>query len=65
MSTQHTIPAFPVPPNEPIHSGDAGMTLRDYFAAQVIREPRYTGETHESMARQAYKIADAMMEWRK
>lgn len=62
--SNRTIPAFPVPPNEPIHSGDAGMTLRDYFAAQVIAQQLRYCETNESAARQAYKIADAMMEWR-
>ena len=43
----------------------AGMTLRDYFAAKVIKECVNVCATNTSAAKEAYKIADAMLEARK
>ena len=61
-------PAFPVPANEPIHPGTTGMMLRDYFAAKAMQAmceevSRYNQFT--SCAKDAYKLADAMLESRK
>jgi hypothetical protein len=61
-------PAFPVPANEPIHPGTTGMMLRDYFAARAMQAmceevSRY--DQFNSCAKDAYKLADAMMEARK
>ena len=61
-------PAFPVPANEPIHSGTTGMMLRDYFAAmamQAMCEEVSRYDKFDSCAKDAYKIADAMLEARK
>lgn len=60
-------PAFPVPtvtglPNGDVIYGFNGMTLRDYFAAASLSS--ITGKflgSEEDIARQAYKIADAMI----
>ena len=42
-----------------------GMTLRDYFAAAatvgVLADMQFTKETPETVAENAYKIADAML----
>lgn len=54
-------PAFPTP----LRSND-GMTLRDYFAAQAV-QGLLASETNaplEVFAKQAYKVADAMMKAR-
>lgn len=64
MKKETSVPAFPTTVNNG-PEGTIGMTLRDYFAAQVIAQQLRYCETNESAARQAYKIADAMMEWRK
>jgi len=65
-------------PTTPIYTGDRrtkeydGMSLRDYFASQAIGAiievfDRYIPDqaTHENMAIDAYKLADAMLEARK
>lgn len=62
-------PAFPQP--EWVEYGrneeDAGMTLRDYFAGQIIaaiiaqRGPCFTGPAILSDAEFAYQYADAML----
>jgi hypothetical protein len=62
-------PAFPVPANEPIHSGTTGMTLRDYFAAKAM-QGLLAADTGcampaETVAELAYDQADAMLEARK
>jgi hypothetical protein len=50
-------------------SAQAGMTLRDYFAGQVIMvtctHPYFMGKSNLSMAEAAYELADAMLEARK
>jgi len=64
MTDKHT-PAFPLQETEDYH-GQAGMSLRDYFAAKAMQgicarvqwSPRGIVET-------AYSVADAMMEARK
>lgn len=53
------------------HNGQYGMTLRDWFAGQVVTMPTPTfwkGEgsgglrsTPEAMAERAYAVADAML----
>jgi hypothetical protein len=61
--------AFPT-----VAGGSKGMTLRDWFAGQVLvgimetckNDTRNEGETHEQMfARKSYQVADAMLEARK
>ncbi|EML6314496.1 hypothetical protein [Pseudomonas aeruginosa] len=70
-------PAFPVPlnPGEPYqgHSPFDGMTLRDYFAAKAVQawistygvSHPATNSTCDTVAKQAYQVADAMLEARK
>ena len=60
-------PAFPVPANEPIHSGSTGMMLRDYFAAMTITGclPGPHTRDYADFAAWAYQMADAMLEARK
>ena len=72
-------PAFPQhhvdndPRNaEPFHYVDGGMTLRDYFAAKAMDgfnkhmvDYGWGPEILEAHAKQAYAVADAMMEARK
>ncbi len=41
-----------------------GMTLRDYFAGQVILSLANAPLNPDSLAREAYEIADAMIEER-
>ena len=59
-------PAFPfVMPSDTGHIVANGMTLRDYFAAKVLR--LYSDDTLELMeenARKAYAQADAMLKAR-
>ncbi len=51
-------PAFP----DPHINGDGkGMTLRDYFAAKALSSVIANGSTFESIAINAYRIADAMI----
>lgn len=61
-------PAFPVHPH--INTADnAGMTLRDYFAAKAMQgliqkwhiEKTFSIGDHESCAKMSYKFADAML----
>lgn len=63
-------PAFPLPPSEHMYA-DAGMTLRDYFAAKLM--PSIIGTLNgpvffefakgdfDLYAEQSYKMADAML----
>ncbi|TYD05500.1 hypothetical protein NHG68_15440 [Enterobacter sp. Z1] len=62
-------PAFPIPATE-YHGMDSGMTLRDYFAANVINgilsDPN-AGLLEDDLSRYAniaYKAADAMLKAR-
>ena len=66
-------PAFPVPDDANVN-GQAGMTLRDWFAGQALagvwagRESDFaniTAPTATDLAVASYKIADAMLEVRK
>ena len=66
-------PAFPVHPDMAGQLGcvpsssDAGMTLRDYFAAKamqaILSNPDY-GDEDSSLAGAAYYVADAMLKAR-
>jgi hypothetical protein len=61
MTKQQNDPAFPVCDQSTLYYG---MMLRDYFAGQVIGAI-YTRSSHnctnEDDARNAYKLADAML----
>jgi hypothetical protein len=63
MSDNTGGPAFPTSNGG---SPDEGMTLRDYFAAQAMLG--YMGPDYdmgpETRAREAYRLADAMLEAR-
>lgn len=60
-------PAFPLVTDEKRYIYDAGMTLRDYFAARAMqgmaasKEHCTDGWAHSDIAVQAYNIADAML----
>lgn len=62
-------PAFPeaglsgLPNGEFIH-GQAGMTLRDYFAAQVLPSICGGNMGHNYIAKVSYQVADAMLKER-
>jgi hypothetical protein len=69
-------PAFPNVPDgagDKWASWDTGMTLRDYFAAKTMQAQMTAfwametshGWSNEEIAREAYAIADAMLEARK
>ena len=63
-------PAFPVHPDMAAQLGcvpsssDAGMSLRDYFAAKAMQGILYEGLESAETATHAYEIADAMMKAR-
>ena len=60
-------PAFPgLHPSKECHYQDAGMTLRDYFAAKAMhaRLTTYQGTWYGGVAEEAYAIADAMLKAR-
>jgi hypothetical protein len=44
---------------------ESGMDLRDYFAAKAMQAVAVIHSHERDVARNAYKIADAMMEARK
>lgn len=55
--------AFPVPESSDFHA-ETGMTLRDYFAAKampVLLAELTRGESIETVASNAYLMADAML----
>lgn len=73
-------PAFPVPCDrdpsngQGIREGADGMSLRDYFAGQVVGEAfakmashpvSMTSPTINDVAEKAYRLADAMLAARK
>ncbi|EPJ8276021.1 TPA: hypothetical protein N2N62_000726 [Citrobacter freundii] len=62
MSKRTGGPAFPVPDSE-YQIQDTGMTLRDYFAAKAMQAVLVNGyfDKFESVASDAYKLADAML----
>lgn len=60
-------PAFPLPPSE-LNYADAGMTMRDYFAAKAMQGILVNAERNEfsfgkvdEIAFKAYELADAML----
>ncbi|HBO2100216.1 TPA: hypothetical protein L4G69_002828 [Pseudomonas aeruginosa] len=72
MKKDHGGQAFP---SESMYTSEAGMTLRDYFAAKAMqawistygvtdRHPA-TNSTCDTVAEQAYQVADAMLKARK
>jgi hypothetical protein len=63
--SKNKAPAFPTIIN---HEVLRGMTLRDYFAAQVLQgiyaNPEHRYNTHPTDALEAYAMADAMLNFR-
>ena len=61
-------PAFPTTGDNYLKAENAGMTLRDYFAAKVLQGICASGPTHEwtnsRLAAEAYDLADAMLKAR-
>jgi hypothetical protein len=57
-------PAFPTPRYERGDMYSLGMTLRDYFAAELIVQCLEVCSTHTRAAEEAYAIADAMLKAR-
>lgn len=67
--------AFPIPlaPGGPagmLHAGEPGMTLRDYFAGQAVNALIFAENRRQAagdgyfvgvVAKEAYRIADAMI----
>ena len=65
MTTNTGGPAFPgLHPSKECHYKDAGMTLRDYFAAKAMQGILYEGLEPVETAKHAYAIADAMLKAR-
>ena len=73
MTTQNSIPAFPRPcstmdPDGDIVHDQEGMTLRDYFAGQVLANMDIFEITDDDgpdgVAVATYRIADAMLKAR-
>jgi hypothetical protein len=67
--TAKDTPAFPgLHPSEDCRYQDPGMTLRDYFAANVIQGICASGPsvewTSQRLAEEAYSLADSMLEAR-
>ena len=50
-------------PNPHLRDG-SGMTLRDYFAAKVLPQCFEVSTTTDIAAKEAYRMADAMMKAR-
>jgi len=58
-------PAFPINSDNYAHPDNAGMTLRDYFAAKAM--PVFLANINSSFAsdaKNAYEMADAMLKAR-
>ena len=71
MSDLKSPPAFPTTASNHTFKDNAGMSLRDYFAGQVMgslqthfRNSLALVRHPEAVAKWAYKIADAMLEAR-
>jgi len=69
MTTNTGGPAFPgLHPSKECHYQDAGMTLRDYFAAKAMQGTLAYSYLHtlsmEKATRDAYAMADAMLKAR-
>jgi hypothetical protein len=59
-------PAFPTTPeNYDDYTSDAGMDLRDYFAAKVLQgfcaAPEFNWDDEKRLVKRCYDIADAML----
>ena len=58
-------PAFPCQHEGSTRSDAAGMNLRDYFAAKamqgLVQNPNWRGFQLDSLVREAWGIADAML----
>ena len=70
MSNNTDGPAFPgLHPSKECHYQDAGMTLRDYFAAKAMQAILTNHKIEDCddfvVANCAYQMADAMLEARK
>lgn len=57
------INAFPSP-WDPNGFDDKGITIRDYFAAKILQAAYASGVTYKSIAQEAYRMADEMIEQR-
>ena len=57
-------PAFPIVETNQTSSIEAGMTLRDYFAAKAMQGLIVSYPVSWDYAKEAYKIADAMLKAR-
>ena len=57
------IPAFPRPHSGTTQYAQEGMTLRDYFAANAM-QAILPLSNYETVAKNSYAIADAMMKAR-
>ncbi len=63
MTTNTGGPAFPgLHPSKECHYQDAGMSLRDFFAAKAMQGLISNGgSSHKEVAQAAYIVADAML----
>ncbi|MFU5565169.1 hypothetical protein ACM7V5_29785 [Pseudomonas aeruginosa] len=52
-------------PSESMYTSEAGMTLRDYFAAKAMQAWIPTYGIGPRLAEQAYQVVDAMLKARK
>lgn len=68
MTTNTGGPAFPgLHPSKECHYQDAGMTLRDYFAAKALEQRGFIVrpyDTTDETAKDCYRMADAMLKAR-
>ena len=68
MNKDTSGPAFPLQYEGSTRSDASGMTLRDYFAAKAMQgfsaASDMNGVPLNEVARQAYDVADAMLEAR-
>lgn len=63
MNKPNNPPAFPAPAGVS-HITEQGMTLRDYFAAKAMPQCFEVSTTTDIAAKEAYKMADAMLKAR-
>jgi hypothetical protein len=59
-------PSIPFALPDKFHTGNEGMTLRDYFAAAALQGMLAESDQYkfDNLAKAAYKAADAMLEER-
>ena len=69
MNQDNGGPAFPGPVMKPLENYYPGLTMRDYFAAQMLSSVFSAQSRNQpdlkAIANAAYKMADAMLEARK